>query len=92
MIAEKHWWPQAELWIGMVNAWQISGDETYFKIFENNWNFVKKYILDAENGEWIWGINADYSAIEKDKAGFWKCPYHNSRACLEVMERLSLTL
>lgn len=92
MIAEKHWWPQAELWIGMVNAWQISGDETYFKIFENNWDFVKKYILDTKNGEWIWGIYADYSAIEKDKAGFWKCPYHNSRACLEVMERLSLTL
>lgn len=89
MIAEKHWWPQAELWIGMVNAWQISGDETYFKIFENNWNFVKKYILDSKNGEWIWGINADYSKIEKDKAGFWKCPYHNSRACLEIMDRLS---
>jgi len=92
MIAEKHWWPQAELWIGMVNAWQISGDETYFKIFENNWNFVKKYILDTKNGEWIWGINADYSKIEKDKAGFWKCPYHNSRACLEVMDRLSAHL
>lgn len=89
VIAEKHWWPQAELWIGMVNAWQISGDETYFKIFENNWNFVKKHILDTENGEWIWGINADYSKIEKDKAGFWKCPYHNSRACLEVIDRLS---
>lgn len=89
MIAEKHWWPQAELWIGMVNAWEISGDETYFKIFENNWNFVKKYILDTKNGEWIWGINADYSKIEKDKAGFWKCPYHNSRACLEIMDRLS---
>jgi len=89
MIAEKHWWPQAELWIGMVNAWQISGDENYFKIFENNWNFVKKHILDTKNGEWIWGINADYSKIEKDKAGFWKCPYHNSRACLEIMDRLS---
>lgn len=92
MIAEKHWWPQAELWIGMVNAWQISGDETYFKIFENNWNFVKKHILDTKNGEWIWGINADYSKIKKDKAGFWKCPYHNSRACLEIMDRLSYHL
>lgn len=92
MIAEKHWWPQAELWIGMVNAWQLTGDETYFKIFEDNWNFVKKHILDPKNGEWIWGINADYSKIEKDKAGFWKCPYHNSRACLEVIERLEKTL
>jgi mannobiose 2-epimerase len=88
MVAEKHWWPQSELWIGMVNAWELTGDKKYFDIANTNWQFVKKYILDTENGEWIWGINADYSPIEKDKAGFWKCPYHNSRACLELIKRL----
>lgn len=88
MIAEKHWWPQSELWIGMINAWELTGDKKYFDIANTNWQFVKKYILDTKNGEWIWGINADYSAIEKDKAGFWKCPYHNSRACLELIKRL----
>ena len=58
------------------------------KIVFENWNFIKKYILDLKNGEWIWGIYRDYSPIEKDKAGFWKCPYHNSRACLELINRI----
>lgn len=88
LIAEKHWWPQSELWIGMVNAWQITGDARYLDAVEKNWQFVQQYILDKANGEWIWGVNADYSKIEKDKAGFWKCPYHNSRACLELIRRL----
>ncbi|CAA9199227.1 Cellobiose 2-epimerase [Flavobacterium bizetiae] len=88
LVAEKHWWVQAEALIGFYNAYQLTGDETYLDIVYKNWKFIKKYILDKENGEWFWGINRDYSLIEKDKAGFWKCPYHNSRACLELIERI----
>ncbi|MCZ8196919.1 MAG: AGE family epimerase/isomerase [Flavobacterium sp.] len=88
MITEKHWWPQAELWIGMVNAWQLTGDEEFIKIAKANFYFVQKFIVDGNKGEWIWGIYEDYSKIEKDKAGFWKCPYHNVRACLELFKRL----
>lgn len=89
LITEKHWWPQAELWIGFVNAYQITGEEKYLEIFRKNWEFTKNHIIDGKNGEWFWGINADYSKMQKDKAGFWKCPYHNSRACLEIISRLS---
>lgn len=88
LIAEKHWWPQAELLIGMMNAYQISNNAEFLAIVEKNFEFIQKYIIDNENGEWIWGINQDYSEIEKDKAGFWKCPYHNSRACMELLNRL----
>jgi len=88
MIAEKHWWPQSELWIGMVNAWQLTNDEKYLDAVKRNWQFTQNYILDKEGGEWIWGVDEHYNKIEKDKAGFWKCPYHNSRACLELMARL----
>jgi mannobiose 2-epimerase len=90
LVAEKHWWVQSEALIGFYNAYQITGDETYLEIVYKNWTFIKKYILDKENGEWFWGINRDYSLIEKDKAGFWKCPYHNSRACLELIERIKV--
>ena len=89
MIAEKHWWPQSEFLIGMVNAYQLTGDGAYLRKAEKNWEFIQNYILDKEKGEWIWGVNKDYSKIEKDKAGFWKCPYHNSRACIELIQRLS---
>lgn len=88
LIAEKHWWPQSEFLIGMVNAWQLSGDAKYLEAAKRNWQFVQEYILDKQHGEWIWGIDAEYHKIQKDKAGFWKCPYHNSRACLELIARL----
>ena len=88
LIAEKHWWVQAEALIGFYNAYQLTNDEKYLDLVLKNWNFIKKYILDKENGEWFWGVYRDYSLIEKDKAGFWKCPYHNSRACLELINRI----
>lgn len=88
LVAEKHWWVQAEALIGFYNAYQLTGDEMYLNIVYKNWKFIKKYILDQQNGEWFWGIGRDYSLIEKDKAGFWKCPYHNSRACLELIHRI----
>ena len=88
LIAEKHWWVQAEALIGFYNAYQLTADEKYVDLVLKNWNFIKRYILDQQNGEWFWGINSDYSLIEKDKAGFWKCPYHNSRACLELILRI----
>jgi len=89
LIAEKHWWPQAEALIGFYNAYQLTGREEYLDIVYKNWSFIKKYILDHKNGEWFWGVYHDYSLIKKDKAGFWKCPYHNSRACLELIARIA---
>ena len=52
------------------------------------WEFIKSRLIDRENGEWYWSIRADDTVNRTDdKAGFWKCPYHNGRMCLEVMER-----
>jgi mannobiose 2-epimerase len=89
LIQEKHWWVQAEGVVGFVNAWQISGDKQYLEIAKSLWNFIESYIVDQENGEWFWGRNEDLTLMDsEDKLGIWKCPYHNSRACLEVLSRL----
>ncbi|WP_433764476.1 AGE family epimerase/isomerase [Flavobacterium ginsenosidimutans] len=88
LIPEKHWWPQAEALIGFYNAYQLTGKEEYLDIVYKIWKFTKKYMIDHQNGEWFWGVYDDYSIMKKDKAGFWKCPYHNGRACLELIARI----
>lgn len=89
LIKEKHWWVQAEAMVGFYNTWQVSGNEKYLQLALDNWAFVKDKILDKQNGEWFWGIKADGSIMPgEDKAGLWKCPYHNSRACIEIIKRI----
>lgn len=89
MIKQKHWWVQAETMIGYLNAYQITDDESYLQHSINAWKFVQKQIVDKQNGEWFWGVDETYQVMpNEDKAGFWKCPYHNSRACMEVMKRI----
>ncbi len=88
MIYEKHSWPQAEAMIGFLNAYQISGDAGWLFHSLQSWNFIKQKIINRNNGEWYWGVTKDNNIMEKEKAGFWKCPYHSGRACLEVIDRV----
>jgi len=86
---DRHWWPQAEAMVGFANAWQISGDEKYLQKSMDAWQFIKSHLIDRQLGEWFWKVNEKEKPSEsEDKAGFWKCPYHNSRACMEVMRRI----
>ncbi|MBC7628205.1 AGE family epimerase/isomerase [Ferruginibacter sp.] len=89
LVKEKHWWPQAEAMIGFFTAWQISGDLQYLHQSINSWQFVKNTIKDTKNGEWFWGVDAYNVPMQgQDKVGLWKCPYHNSRACIELINRI----
>lgn len=85
---DKHWWPQAEALVGLVNAFEISGVEIYLRHAEKNWEFIENNLIDTD-GEWHWMVNREGTVNQnEDKAGPWKCPYHNGRAMLELMGRL----
>lgn len=88
--ANCDWWPQAEAIVGFLNAWELTKIDTFGEIVLANWAFTNKYIVDHENGEWHWAVTATgVNDFKGDKAGFWKCPYHNSRMCLEIMDRIN---
>jgi mannobiose 2-epimerase len=83
---DRHWWIQAETVVGSSYAYKISGDTKYLNIAQKNWEYIKNHILDKENGEWVWSAYPDGAQNHTDdKAGFWKCPYHNARMCMEMM-------
>ncbi len=86
--SNRHWWVQAETIVGFINAYELTKNEKFLQKALNCWNFIKQNLIDTENGEWFWSIKANGSVNrDDDKAGFWKCPYHNSRACIEVIKR-----
>lgn len=89
LIMEKHWWPQAEAVVGFYNTFQNTGDQQWLDRSSGSWEFIKNNIIDRENGEWFWGVASSNKPMkDQDKVGIWKCPYHNARACLEMIKRL----
>ena len=83
------WWPQAEAMVGFLNAFENSGNTIYLQHSLTSWAVIKNQFKDARFGEWFWGYDASENLLNKEKAGFWKCPYHNTRACIEVANRIS---
>ena len=85
---DRHWWVQAENVVGWINIYQYFGDEDAIQKALNGWQYIKDNLIDREGGEWWWSRDPQRNINRKDdKAGFWKCPYHNSRMCLEILER-----
>lgn len=75
--------------VEFLNACELTGEEDFQINSLNAWRYTQENLLDRSGGEWIWGRFADGSPMDaEDKIGFWKCPYHNVRACLEVAQRL----
>jgi mannobiose 2-epimerase len=81
------WWIPAEAMVGFYNAWKLSGEDKFLRACKSNWDFIRKYVID-EVGEWHWYIDKNGHSSGEEKIGFWKCPYHNTRACLELIKRI----
>ena len=85
---DRDWWVQAEAVVGYLNRWQLAGDPADLERSLAEWDYIKRAII-APDGEWYWGRRPDASVnLADDRAGFWKCPYHNGRMCMEIVSRI----
>ncbi|MFT3782525.1 MAG: AGE family epimerase/isomerase [Nibricoccus sp.] len=86
---EKEWWPQAEAVVGFLCAYRISGDMRHLEAALRCWDFIEARLIDRKNGEWFRGVSREGAVLGRhQKVSFWKCPYHNGRACMEASLRL----
>lgn len=88
--AERHWWVQAEAVVGFMYAYQNSKNGNYKEKAMRIWSYIQYWLVDTAHGEWYWSRLEDGTINRKDdKAGFWKCPYHNGRMCMEMIEHFN---
>lgn len=85
---DKHWWVQAEDVLGQLYQYVFHGRAAWLPMAVQSWQYIRDNIVDREHGEWLWSLRGTEQNRADDKAGFWKCPYHNARMCLEAAERL----
>ncbi|MCD7898920.1 MAG: AGE family epimerase/isomerase [Bacteroides sp.] len=91
MDTDRHWWVQAEAVVGYLNLYQYFGNQEALSKAINCWNFIRTNLIDNVHGEWYWSVSESGSVNHTDdKAGFWKCPYHNGRMCMEIKVKSSL--
>ncbi|MCF0048922.1 AGE family epimerase/isomerase [Dyadobacter sp. LJ53] len=86
---DRSWWVLAEQMVGFYNAYQLTKDAQYKVKAERSWDYIVDKFVDHEKGEWHGTVKADGTPVKGDKINFWKCPYHNARACAEMLRRTS---
>ena len=87
----KNWWAQAEgLNTLLLMADQYPKDSlNYFNLFQKQWNYINKYIIDHEHGEWyMGGLDKEPDMKTAQKGQIWKASYHQFRALSNIVQRL----
>lgn len=85
---ERHWWVQCECVVGELYRWEAEGSSSAWQRAERCFSYIRHHLMDPQNGEMYWSILPDGTPnLHDEKAGFWKCPYHNGRMCMEILKK-----
>lgn len=89
----KIWWSQAEGLNALLLMSRLFPEEArYDQHFKQQWNYLKRYMIDHEHGGWYHeGLDSNARAVWDPKANIWKTSYHNARALMNVILMLEGT-
>ena len=86
----KNWWAQAEALNALLLFSRIYPESAYRSYFLKQWEYVKKYVIDHERGDWFeGGLDREPQFRTGPRSHIWKCTYHTSRALMNCIALLS---
>jgi mannose 2-epimerase len=85
---EKEFWQQAEMLIGMLDAYLVTKDEQFLKAYEQVHRFVFDKMINRNTGEWWPLMTREGEPIWRHMATNWKINYHNVRSMILSYEKL----
>jgi mannobiose 2-epimerase len=85
---EKEFWQQAEMLIGMLDAYLLTKDEKFLKAYEQVHRFVFDKMINRNTGEWWPLMTREGEPIWRHMAHNWKINYHNVRSMILSYEKL----
>jgi mannobiose 2-epimerase len=81
------WWVQAEALVGLVNEVEHGGMSDGLARAERLWSYIAAHMRDPA-GDWYFRVGPTGAPDPTmHKVGPWKEPYHQGRACMELIER-----
>ncbi len=86
---EKEFWQQAEVLIGMLDAYIITDDPKYWQAYKNVFDFTFDKVINHNVGEWWPLLTREGEPIWRHMGHAWKTNYHTVRSMIQSIERLN---
>lgn len=82
------WWVQAEAILGFNEAYRLTGEDAWRTRMQKQWAYIQHVMVDPRpSSEWFWSTDENGIPTDKPIVEEWKCPYHNGRMCLRMIEK-----
>ena len=89
---EKEFWQQAEVLIGLLDAYRLFGDETYWNAYRTVHHFVMDKMVNHAVGEWWPLMTRQGVPVWTHMSHSWKINYHTVRSMVQSIRRLDVLL
>jgi len=85
---DRYYWTHAEVFAAAALLARRTGNQHYWKIYNDCWEYSEKHFLDSRYGGWYRVLSRDGKPLSEKKSPPGKSDYHVIGACYEIVRSL----